>query len=104
LLREYGYTVFSFENAVDAIDALEQNRVNAVLSDIKMPGISGIELLERVRGITRHTGSIDDRICRAGHAVDAVKKGAFDFIVKPFKADYLVHAIEKAVKYNNLSR
>jgi len=32
------------------------------------------------------------------------KKGAFDFIVKPFKADYLVHAIEKAVKYNNLLR
>jgi len=68
LLREYGYTVFSFENAVDAIDALEQNRVNAVLSDIKMPGISGIELLERVRGISTDIPvSIDDRICRAGH-------------------------------------
>jgi len=103
LLREYGYTVFSFENAVDAIDALEQNRVNAVLSDIKMPGISGIELLERVRGISTDIPVVlMTAYAELDMAVDAVKKGAFDFIVKPFKADYLVHAIEKAVKYNNL--
>jgi len=103
LLREYGYTVLSFENALDAIDALKHNRVNAVLSDIKMPGISGIELLERIRGISPDIPVVlMTAYAELDTAIDAIKKGAFDFIVKPFKADYLVHAMEKAVKYNNL--
>lgn len=103
LLREYGYTVFSVVRATDAIDALGHNSVNAVLSDIKMPGISGIELLERIRGISPDIPVVlMTAYAELDMAVDAIKKGAFDFIVKPFKADYLVHAVEKAVKYNNL--
>jgi putative two-component system response regulator len=103
LLREYGYTVFSFENPLDAVDALRHNSVNAVLTDIKMPGISGIELLETVRGISPDIPVVlMTAYAELDMAVDAIKKGAFDFIVKPFKADYLVHAMEKAVKYNNL--
>lgn len=103
LLREYGYTVFSFESALDALEELVHNNVNAVLTDIKMPGISGIELLERIRAISPDIPVVlMTAYAELDMAVDAIKKGAFDFIVKPFKTDYLIHAMEKAVKYNNL--
>jgi len=103
LLKEYGYTIFSFENALDAIEALWHSDVNAVLTDIKMPGVSGIELLEKIRIISPDIPVVlMTAYAELDMAVDAIKKGAFDFIVKPFKADYLVHAVDKAVKYNNL--
>jgi len=103
LLMEYGYTVLSFESALDALEALGHKNVNAVLSDIKMPGISGIELLERIRGISPDIPVVlMTAYAELDMAIDAIKKGAFDFIVKPFKVDYLMHAVEKAVKYNNL--
>lgn len=99
-LTEKGYIVNSFERTQDAIDMLYKNKIDVVLTDIKMPEISGIELLEKIRSfepelpVILMTAYADLEI-----AIAAIKKGAYDFIMKPFEPEYLVHAIEKAIRY-----
>lgn len=99
-LTEKGYIVNSFEKTQDAINMLYKNKIDVVLTDIKMPEISGIELLEKVRSfepelpVILMTAYADLEI-----AIAAIKKGAYDFIMKPFEPEYLVHAIEKAIRY-----
>ena len=96
LLSEEGFTVYPFTNGYDALDKLLEEQVDVVLTDIKMPKITGIELLEKIRAIDKEipviltTGYADLNM-----AVDAVKKGAFEFIIKPFNLNYLLHAIAR---------
>lgn len=103
LLSGHGYHVHQCSNAAEAAAKFADSAVDAVLTDIKMPGISGIELLERLRAMN---GEIPVILMTAyaelDVAVNAIKKGAFDFIIKPYKPEYLLHSIEKAVKYNRL--
>ncbi len=103
LLEKYGYSVIPCGSSMDAMDAVRDKKIDAVLTDIVMPEMSGIELLENV-----HTTDPDiPVILMTGYAdmdkaLEAIKKGAFDFITKPYKADYLVHSIGKAVDYHRL--
>ncbi|MEW5744938.1 MAG: hybrid sensor histidine kinase/response regulator [Nitrospirota bacterium] len=103
VLGAYGYQVIAAENAREALDRFRSNPVDAVLTDVKMPGVSGIELLEQLRlldpdiPVILMTAYADLEV-----AIDAVKKGAFDFITKPYKPDHLLHALEKAVRYRKL--
>ena len=105
LLSEYGYQTVPFRDAAEALEHLQKNRVDLVLSDISMPVISGIELLARIHDIEPElpvilmTGYTD-----FDKAVDAVKMRAFDFILKPFRTDHLLHSVEKALTYARLLR
>ena len=100
LLADYGFTVYQFSNGYDAFEKLLEEPVDVVLTDIKMPKITGIELLEKIRAVDSEmpviltTGFADLNM-----AIDAVKKGAFEFIIKPFDIPYLIHAINKAVQH-----
>lgn len=104
LLGVDGYAVITAESAGDALKMLEEVRVDAVLSDIKMPVMSGLELLETVR---KSYGEIPVILMTAyaelEMAVDAIKKGAFDFIIKPFKYESLHHTITKAIRFIRLA-
>lgn len=103
LLKEYNYDVYSSSNAENAMTIIRENAINSVLTDVKMPGTSGMELLEKIRSfnsdipVILFTAYADLDI-----ALDAIKKGAYDFITKPYKKDYLIHAVDKAVKYGRL--
>jgi len=105
LLTESGYSVISCSSAEEAIAQFIRNRSELIITDIKMPGLSGIELLERI-----HT--IDDKlpvILMTGYAelelaIDAIKRGAFDFITKPYQPEYLLHTIKKARHHVRLLR
>lgn len=100
LLREHGYSVISCENAKDAMAKLRENKVDVVLTDIRMPEVSGIELLEEVRSINMDIPVIlMTAYAELDVAISAMGKGAFDFIVKPYKSELLVHSIEMAVKH-----
>jgi two-component system NtrC family sensor kinase len=105
LLTEYGYQTIPFNNAEDALDSLKKSSVDLVLTDISMPGTSGIELLAKVRDIAPEvpvilmTGYTDFE-----KAVDAVKMRAFDFILKPFRIEHLLHSVEKALVHVRLLR
>ncbi len=103
LLREFGYRVQTCQNATEALDTLRERTYDVVLTDIKMPGITGIELLRHIRDLDPQIPVILlTAFAELDVAVDAIKRGAFDFITKPFNPEYLSHAVERAVKYAKL--
>lgn len=103
LLRELGYSVISCKNGKDAIDKFIGNKIDILLTDIKMPKMSGIELLEKIHDISKETPVIlMTAYTQMDMAVAGIRHGAFDFIVKPYNPEYLVYSIEKAVKYTRL--
>ncbi len=103
LLGTYGYSIISSGKAADALGKFQESRVDVVLTDIKMPSISGIELLEKIHAVNPETPVIlMTAYADLNIAVDAIKKGAFDFVIKPYKPEQLVHSIGKAVKYSRL--
>jgi DNA-binding NtrC family response regulator len=100
---EDGYTVGTAENANEALRQMQTQRWDIILLDIKMPGMDGMELQQRIREldslvtiifITAHA-SVDT-------AVRALKTGAFDYVTKPVDPDYLSHLIRNAVKQRAL--
>jgi len=99
LLELHGYTVDPTDNPVSALELMRNIAYSTVISDIKMPEFSGLELLEKIRGenpevpVVLMTAHAD-----LDMAVEAVKKGAFDFIVKPYRRDQLIRTVERAVK------
>jgi DNA-binding NtrC family response regulator len=102
-LQRNGYTVEAVADGSTALELLELDSFDLLLSDIRMPGIDGIELLETVRGrwpelqvvlITAHAA--------VPQAVEAVKLGAFDYITKPFEDEQLFKTIEKALAFSRL--
>jgi len=103
LLEHAGYRVSAFDNANDAIAFMAENPVEAVLTDIKMPGVSGIELLERIRSRDQDLPVIlMTAYAELDMAVEAIQKGTFGFLLKPYKAVQLFHSIKKAVDYRRL--
>ena len=100
LLREYGYTVYTSQNGNDAFKMVEKVHFDVVLTDIKMPQVTGIELLRNIHSYNQQIPVIlMTAFAELDVAVDAIKRGAFDFITKPYNPDYLLHSVEKAVKY-----
>jgi len=100
LLKEFGYTVHTSQNAHDAMKQVEKVPFDAILTDIKMPQVSGIELLQNIHAYNPQVPVIlMTAFAELDVAVDAIKRGAFDFITKPYNPDYLLHSVQKAVKY-----
>ncbi|HMK61879.1 MAG TPA: HD domain-containing phosphohydrolase [Dissulfurispiraceae bacterium] len=105
LLDEYGYTCIACSNAEDAYQKFISIPIDAVLTDIKMPIVSGIDLLEKICLIrTDIPVVLMTAHAEIDIAVDAIKKGAFDFIIKPYRSEQLIHSVEKAVKYRRLTQ
>jgi putative two-component system response regulator len=105
LLRAFGFTVSTCDGANSAMQAIQKSPVDVVLTDIKMPGMTGVELLGMIHKFDPQIPVVlMTAYAELDVAVDAIKKGAFDFITKPYNADYLVHTIEKAVKYADLTQ
>lgn len=104
LLRESGFSVTSFSSGHDAIKHFVTEPVDLVLTDINMPGMTGIELLEKIRYLDRETPVLlMTAYADLDTAVRALQKGAFDFIIKPYRPPYLIHAVEKGLNYKRLS-
>src|SRR5262249_51454773 len=98
LLRTVGFEVRAYENAMAFLEALPQARSGCVISDVRMPGLSGIDLLKRLKELDVGMPVI----IVTGHgdvplAVEAMKFGAMDFLEKPFDDDVLVEAVRSAL-------
>ncbi len=98
-----GYRVDAAEDATVALQKLQDNLWDIVLLDIKMPGMDGIELQRRIKQIDK---SIITIIITAFASVDtsiqALKEGAFDYIVKPVDPDDMSHLIKTACEHRRL--
>ncbi|MBN2384114.1 sigma-54-dependent Fis family transcriptional regulator [bacterium] len=104
ILEKEGYEVSVAADGCEVIEFLTKDVYQTIITDLKMPGLDGLEVLERVSEvyprlpvimITAH-GTIET-------AVVAMKKGAIDYITKPFEKDEIVQAVQKAVSTFRLS-
>ncbi|AMS42152.1 response regulator FixJ [Aminobacter sp. NyZ550] len=98
LLTMSGYTVRQHESALAFLSAAPTIRNGCLVTDLRMPDVDGIELLQRLRQLSCAIPAI----VITGHgdvplAVEAMKAGAFDFIEKPFKDDVLISAVDRAI-------
>src|ERR1039457_5969302 len=103
MLSSSGFPALSCSTPEKALTMLHLTSIDAVLTDINMPGMTGLDLLDRIH--LRHPEI--PVILMTGYAeldlmVDAIRKGTFDFIMKPFNPVQLIHSVEKAVKYRKL--
>jgi len=104
LLRESGFSVTAFSGGRDAIRHFVTEPVDLVLTDINMPGMTGIELLEKIRYLDHETPVLlMTAYADLDTAVMAIQKGAFDFIIKPYRPLNLINAVKKGVRYKRLS-
>ncbi len=103
LLSAHEYKVLTADNAVAALDKLRGTDVDIVLTDIRMPGMDGIELAGKIHNLEPEMPVlIMTAYAELEIAVGAIKRGAFDFIIKPFNPDYLVHSVRKAGTFRDL--
>ena len=99
-LRREGYAVDASTNPSDALNLARENLFNLVVSDIKMPGLSGLDLLSQVRAHHRDTlfilmtayGTVES-------AVEAMKLGAYDYLPKPIDLKRLRVVVQKALEF-----
>ncbi len=99
LLEAAGFSVRLYDSAKPFLDTLGNAPFGCVLTDIKMPGIDGIELLRRIK----RSGKALPVVVMTGHgdvplAVEAMKIGAHDFVEKPFDDDALVKSLRSALE------
>ncbi len=103
MLKKEGYEVASASDGQEALQILKSGRIAAVVTDLKMPNIDGMELLNHI--ILQYPAIPVIMITAHGTvatAVEALKKGALDYITKPFELDELKNVISKAIKTRNL--
>jgi two-component system, NtrC family, response regulator PilR len=105
MLKREGYSVALADSAEAAIKQVGKSKFDVVITDIAMPGMSGIELLAKVKQASHDTAVIV--ITAHGStesAVEAMKLGANDYLTKPFQIDEMKLAIENALKSRALER
>ncbi len=105
VLKSEGYLVITAENGKEALELLQHEPVNVVLCDLMMPVMDAFGVLEEAN--VRHPdipvviitgqGTVDN-------AVECMKKGAYDFITKPFAIDHLILAVKRAMERQTLER
>jgi two-component system, NtrC family, response regulator AlgB len=102
-LESAGFLVSAFANPVEAVDAVRDQAFNMAFVDLKMQPIDGMEVLGEIRKLSPETtvvimtahGTIDS-------AVEAIKKGAFDYLQKPFEYSELRHFVERVFEHHCL--
>jgi two-component system response regulator PilR (NtrC family) len=99
LLDKEGYEVTTAAEPSSAVDLIRNQEFDLILSDIKMPGMGGLSLLEKIKEINSSIPVIMiTAFASPENAVVAMKSGAFDYITKPFKVDEIVKIIKSALR------
>src|SRR2546425_4390607 len=95
-LTQWGYQVTSASSAAEALQALRGDMFDAVITDIRMPDMNGLELLKEIK---RHDESVEVVVMTGyptiASAVEALKEGAFDYLSKPLLLDQLRHLMTR---------
>jgi PAS domain S-box-containing protein len=104
-LRLDGVEIDTVDNAGDALERIISTDYDAIVSDIKMPGLDGLGVLSEIRKLRPRTPTL----LITGHgehdlAVQALRGGAYDFVQKPIDRDYFVASLERAIEVRKLER
>ncbi len=103
-LRKAGHKVTAASDGQEGLSLFSPEKFDLVVTDVKMPGISGVDLLRRIRSLAPDVPVLV--ITAFGNvetAVEAMKAGAYDFIGKPFHRDQLLLSVEKALERRRLA-
>jgi two-component system NtrC family response regulator len=104
LLSDEGYTVLTASSAAEALELIQTNAVDTVLSDIKMPGMTGIELLDKINSMDPDLPVVlMTAYAEVDQAVSAMKKGALDHIQKPFDNSDVKRAVARGLEKRALN-
>ncbi|RKZ33690.1 two-component system response regulator, partial [bacterium] len=102
-LEKAGYNVISLDNGKQAMELVGQLEVDVVITDIRMPNVTGDQVLKYVKShsptipVVMLTGVVDVET-----AVNIMKAGAYDYLVKPVKREELLVTVHRAVQYRNI--
>ena len=105
VLEGAGYKTLETDNGQQALDLIQEEDVDILVTDLRLPIMDGVELLKRAKAVSQEIEVI--MITGQGTveiAVEAIKEGAYDFITKPVKKAQLLRAVEKAGEKQYLSR
>jgi len=99
------YEVVTTNNPLEVTELLKQQPFDLLITDLRMPDVDGIELIERVKQVDDQLpfiiitayGTIES-------AVEAMRKGAFDYITKPFRQEQILLTIDKVMKWRRLRK
>ncbi|HYB20277.1 MAG TPA: response regulator [Thermodesulfobacteriota bacterium] len=105
ITEKTSYPITTTTNSLEVPKILEQNRFDLIITDLKMPGLDGIDLLRLIRENNRPEeviiitafGSLET-------AVEALSRGAFDYITKPFKKEQILFTMDRAMRWQKLKR
>ncbi len=101
--EEDGYDVESAEDGEIALKMFDKSKYDLLLVDMKMPGISGLELLKKIKEIDKETIVIlITAFASVPSAITALKDGAYDYVTKPVDPDELAHLVKKALEQKAL--
>jgi DNA-binding NtrC family response regulator len=99
------YELITTNNPLEALEIVRKGNLDMVIADLKMPGLDGSELLEAVK---THNAEIPVIIMTAFATEEAaseiIAKGGFDFIIKPFRKEQILTAIERGLKWSRMER
>ncbi|MBF0538833.1 MAG: sigma-54-dependent Fis family transcriptional regulator [Nitrospirae bacterium] len=105
ILEDEGYEVYSASSAEEGLQMINTLIPDVVITDLKMSGMSGIQLLDTLQeGISRPAVIVITAYGTITSAVDAIKKGAFDYLTKPLDKDVILLIVKKAIERIELLR
>lgn len=103
LLEDEGYEVFTADTAEAALRIYPENAIDATVTDIKMAGMDGLGLLDRLKAIDEHAlVIIMTAFSSVDSAIAALRKGAYDYITKPFVNEDLMQTVRNAIRNREL--
>ncbi len=99
------YEVTTTNNPLEALELAKGGGFDLVLADLKMPGLDGMELLDAIKNVDENIpviiitayGTVES-------AAEAIEKGGFDFITKPFRKEQILFTIDRAIKWLKLQK
>ncbi len=105
LLEEEGYRVLTADGADNALEIFSESEVSVTVTDIKMGGIDGLELLDRIKSLDENSVVIImTAYSSVDSAISALRKGAYDYITKPFVNEDLLQTVKNAIRASELFR
>ncbi len=104
MLKKEGYSVTTSPNAYSALQMIKSEKYDLVIADLMMPEMNGLELLSQVKSMDAEVDFIVmTAFASVDSAIEALKKGAFDYITKPFKVDEIKIAVKKSLEQKSIA-
>ena len=104
LKNETNYEIFTASDGKEAIEIIDSKDIDLILTDLKMPGMSGVELMEYVKGKSEDVPVIAiTAYASLNSAVETLRVGAYDYLIKPYEFDIVLMVVERAIERARLT-